>query len=308
MVNIEHLRYALVLENYGNFTRAANELHISQPTLTRNIQKLEEQVGASIFSRSKTRIEPTDFGRKFLRQAETILIEVEVLENQVAREKGLLTGELVIGTGTFPEEIFLANILVKIMEKLPNVNVKILSGSYEDFIEGLYSKKINLFIGEKNLLEKDRNLICIPLTSEDHGTFFCKVGHPLLDLGRVRLKDIVQYPFVGVLLPTRITAKLPKSSIFGERQGNALKPKIYCYSFHLQKKVIAMSNAIGLGIKSIIEPEISQGKLALLPLQLPNLKSDYGITYLKSRDLSEVEQILIKIILDVDKKRRKQVY
>jgi DNA-binding transcriptional LysR family regulator len=65
--------------------------------LTRNIQKLEEQVGASIFVRSHSHIVPTDFGRKFLRQAEKILIEVEVLEIQAAEEKGLLAvaGEIV---------------------------------------------------------------------------------------------------------------------------------------------------------------------------------------------------------------------
>ena len=85
---------------------------------------------------------PTDFGRKFLRQAEKILIEVEVMENQAAEEKGLLAGEVMIGTGTYPEEIFLADILAKIVEELPNVNVKILSGNYEDFIEGLFSKKL----------------------------------------------------------------------------------------------------------------------------------------------------------------------
>jgi DNA-binding transcriptional LysR family regulator len=270
--------------------------------LTRSIQKLEEQVNASIFVRSNSHIVPTDFGRKFLRQAEKILIEVEVLEIQAAEEKGLLAGEIVIGTGTYPEEIFLADILAKIVEELPNVNVKILSGNYEDFIEGLFSKKIDLFIGEKSLLEKDRNLSCIPLTSEDHGNFFCRAGHPLLGRGRVRLKDIVQYPFVGVQLPTRVARKLPKSAIFGDRHGRALRPKIYCYSFSLQKKVVSISNAIGICVKSIIEPEIKQGKLGLLPLQLLEIKSDYGITYLKSRELSNVDQIIIKIILDVDKK------
>lgn len=306
MINFEHLRYALILESYGNFTRAANKLHISQPTLTRSIQKLEEQIDASIFIRSHSHIVPTDFGRRFLRQAEKILTEVEVLENQATEEKGLLAGEVVIGTGTYPEEIFLADILAKIVEELPNVNVKILSGNYEDFIEGLFSKKIDLFIGEKSLLEKDRNLSCIPLTSEDHGNFFCRVEHPLLKRARVRLKDIIQYPFVGVQLPTRVALKLPKSAIFGDRHGSALRPKIYCYSFSLQKKVVSISNAIGICVKSIIEPEIKQGKLALLPLQLLEIKSDYGITHLKSRELSKVDQIIIKIILDVDKKRCKR--
>ena len=64
------------------------------------------------------------------------------MENQAAEEKGLLAGEVMIGIGTHPEEIFLADILAKIVEELPNVNVKILSGNYEDFIEGLFSKKL----------------------------------------------------------------------------------------------------------------------------------------------------------------------
>jgi hypothetical protein len=56
------------------------------------------------------------------------------------------------------------------------------------------------------------------------------------------------------------------------------------------------------GVKSIIAPEIKQGKLALLPFPLPEIKSDYEITYLKHRELSKIDQIIIKIILNVEKK------
>jgi hypothetical protein len=72
-------------------------------------------------------------------------------------------------------------------------------------------------------------------------------------------------------------------------------------SFHLQKKIVAGSNAIGLCTKSSIEPEINQGELAILPLDLLDISSDYGITYLNSRELSQINQKIIEFVLDVDK-------
>jgi DNA-binding transcriptional LysR family regulator len=303
MVNLEQLRYALVLESQGNFTRAANELHISQPTLTRNIQALEQHIGARLFIRSRSHIVPTEIGVSFLREAESILQQVRMLESRVAQDKGVLVGEVVIGTSTYPEELYIADVLAKIIEELPNIDVKINCGSPVNFIKKLYSEEIDFFIGEKGYLEHDRYLHSVPLKNNDRGYFFCRTGHPLLKQDYVNLEDLVKYPLVGNHLPTRIYSQLPRSQTFGEQQGFLLKPKIFCHSFHLQKKTVMQSNGIGLGAESSIKPEIDQGKLSILRFQQLDLKTDYGITYLSSRKLSQIDKAIIDIVLDVDRKR-----
>ena len=307
MINLEHLNYALILASFGNFTRAANALHISQPTLTRSIQRLEEQIGAPIFVRSKEHIKPTSVGRKFLKHAKKVLSEVRKLETHTAQEQGVLTGEIVIGTGTYPEELFLADILSRISVELPMVHVKVVSCSSIEFIDQLHSATLDFFIGEKSLIEKDRNIHCVSLTSQDEGFFFCRYGHPILESDSLTIKSIVQYPYVGIHIPGRMTNNLPKSTPFGDLIGSLLRPRICCYSFALQKKVVASSNCIGICLPTSIEVEIKQKKLVIVPADIPEIYSDYGVSYLKNRELSELDNCIIDIIVDVDKKRFKNI-
>jgi len=303
MIDIQLLKHALILASAANFTRAAKELHISQSTLSRNIQKLEHHLGTSLFVRSKKMVVATPAGEKFLEQAKLVLFELNKLEVQAAEEQGLLTGEITIGVGTYPEELFLADILARASKELPLVHIKVISCSWLEFVGELYHKTMDFFIGEKSLMGRERTLETIPLQSKDYGCFFCRATHPLLQTGMIRLNDVFHYPFVGIQLTPRIIEKFPVSSSFGDIDGNALRPRICCVSFSLQKKIIAASDSIGIGNEAAIKPEIDQGILATIPLDIPTLYTDYGITFLKKRELSQLDNAFIDIVLAVDKAR-----
>lgn len=303
MINIQLLRHALTLASVANFTRAAKELQISQPTLSRNMQKLEKHLGTSLFVRSKNMVVATPAGEKFLSQAKVVLFELNKLEMQLAEEQEILTGEITIGVGTCPEELFLADILAQASKKLPYVRIKVITCSWLEFVGELYHKTIDFFIGEKSLMGKARILKTIPLQSKDYGCFFCRADHPLLQADKIQFTDVFQYPHVGIQLTPRIAAKFPASSSFGDMEGNIFKPRICCVSFALQKKIVAASDCIGIGNEAAIKPEIEQGLLATIPLDTPSIHTDYGITYLKKRELSQLDQTFIDIVLAVDKAR-----
>ncbi len=303
MIDIQLLEHALILATVGNFTRAAKELGVSQPTLSRNMQKLERHLGSSVFVRSKNMVVPTPAGEKFLKQAKMVLFELNKLEMQAAEEQGTVTGEITLGVGTYPEELFLADILARVSKELPLVHVKVITCSWFEFVNELYDRTMDFFIGEKSLMGRERILETIPLRSKDYGGFFCRSGHPLLQAKKIQLNDVFHYPYVGILQVPRIADKFPASSRFGDIEGNTFRPRISCISFALQKKVIAASDCIGIGNEGSIKSEIDQGILAMVPIDVPSIHSDYGITYLKKRELSQLDQRLIDIILDVDKTR-----
>lgn len=96
-MTLQQLEYVVALDRHRHFVRAAEACRVSQPTLSAMIQKLEEELGVRIFDRSKHPVEPTEAGRRIVRQAETALQEVRRISEQLDREKTQLAGELRLG-------------------------------------------------------------------------------------------------------------------------------------------------------------------------------------------------------------------
>jgi len=91
------LEYVLALDATRQFTTAAEHSFVTQPTLSMQIQKLEEELGVIIFDRSKQPVVPTETGKEIIAQAKAILMQRDALQELVQDKKGMLTGELKLG-------------------------------------------------------------------------------------------------------------------------------------------------------------------------------------------------------------------
>ncbi len=91
------LEYIVAVDTYRHFAMAAGRCFVTQPTLSMQVQKLEEELGLKIFDRSKQPVIPTEAGREVIEQARKILSEKQVIGEIVQEKKGVLTGELRIG-------------------------------------------------------------------------------------------------------------------------------------------------------------------------------------------------------------------
>src|SRR6185437_9734276 len=91
------LEYIVAVDTYRHFAMAAGHCFVTQPTLSMQVQKLEEELGLKIFDRSKKPVIPTEAGREVIEQARRILAEKQMITEIVQSKKGVLTGELRIG-------------------------------------------------------------------------------------------------------------------------------------------------------------------------------------------------------------------
>lgn len=91
------LEYVIALDATRQFTTAAEHCFVTQPTLSMQIQKLEEELGVIIFDRSKQPVVPTETGKEIIAQAKSILMQRDALQELVEDKKGILTGELKLG-------------------------------------------------------------------------------------------------------------------------------------------------------------------------------------------------------------------
>src|ERR1700744_1091388 len=91
------LEYITAVDTYRHFAKAADKCFVTQPTLSMQIQKLEEELGLKIFDRSKQPVMPTEAGIAVIEQARKILNEKEIITEIVQQKKGVVTGVLKVG-------------------------------------------------------------------------------------------------------------------------------------------------------------------------------------------------------------------
>ena len=147
------LHYFLAVAREENFTKAANMLHVTQPTLSRQIADLEQELGVKLFVRSNHNIILTEDGMILKRRAQEILSLADKTKRDFLQKDEALSGTISIGSGEFRSTEFLAKIIAEFRRKYPNVNYEIYSGNannIRDYIErgfldiGLMSEPVDM--------------------------------------------------------------------------------------------------------------------------------------------------------------------
>ena len=123
------LRYFLEIAREGSITRAAERLHVSQPTLSKQLKDLEAELGKKLFVRSNHNIILTEDGMILKRRAQEILSLADKTKRDFLQKDEALSGTISIGSGEFRSTEYLAKIIAEFRRKYPNVNYEIYSGS-----------------------------------------------------------------------------------------------------------------------------------------------------------------------------------
>ena len=124
-MTLTQLHYMTAIAEFGNFTLAAESCFVTQPTLSMQIQKLEEELGVKIFNRSTKPIVLTDIGKKILGQAKKITVEATRMQDLVSAEKGYIGGEFKLGIIPTVMPTLLPMFLNTFIKKYPKVDLKI---------------------------------------------------------------------------------------------------------------------------------------------------------------------------------------
>ncbi|MBT0608395.1 LysR family transcriptional regulator [Aequorivita echinoideorum] len=124
-MTITQLRYILAVAEHQSFTKAADQIFVTQPTLSMQIQKLEEELDILIFNRSKKPVQLTAIGEKLINQARNIVVESERLQDVVDIEKGFIGGVFKLGIIPTVMPTLLPMFLRNFSNKYPKVRLKI---------------------------------------------------------------------------------------------------------------------------------------------------------------------------------------
>ena len=136
-MTITQLKYTLAVAEYGNFTIASEKCFVTQPTLSMQVQKLEEELGVTIFNRSTKPLQVTEVGQKVLIQARKIIEESSRMNDVISEEKGIIGGTLKVGIIPTVSSTLLPLFLNIFIKKHKNVELKI-----EEYNTDVLSKKL----------------------------------------------------------------------------------------------------------------------------------------------------------------------
>ena len=140
------LEYIVAVDTYRHFAEAAAHCFITQPTLSMQIQKLEDEVGVKIFDRSKQPVLPTDAGKEIIEHARKILAERDLLRENIDSKKGIVHGELKVGIIPTIAPYLLPLCIPSFVKQYPNVKLVVNELTTELIITKLKEGKIDVGI------------------------------------------------------------------------------------------------------------------------------------------------------------------
>ena len=185
-MTITQLHYVLAVAEYQNFTKAAEKCFVTQPTLSMQIQKLEDQLKVQIFDRSKKPIELTEVGRKIVNQAKNIVNEADRINDIVDQQKGFIGGEFRLGIIPTVMPTLLPMFLKTFIKRYPKVKLKIEELTTEEIIQRIKDGHLDAAIAATPLKQeqiKERVLFYEPFVGyvpQNHRTMDVIIRWPIL--------------------------------------------------------------------------------------------------------------------------------
>lgn len=193
LLDIKHLQYFIHVSHFRSFTKAAEHLFITQPTISKMIKNLEIELGVELFDRSHKQLTLTDAGQVVLEQAKLIDRAFNNLEREVESLSGLHKGHIRIGLPPIIDSAFFPNIIGRFHAEYPNITYQLVEDGSKKIEEAVENDllDIGVIVLPTNtelfhsfaLLEEDINLILHP-------------DHPLSKQTEVNLKEISNEDFI----------------------------------------------------------------------------------------------------------------
>ena len=136
-MTLVQLEYVVAVDTYRSFVGAAEKCFVTQPTLSMQIQKLEEMLNVKLFDRSKQPVVPTEIGSQIIEQARIILQESHKIKEIIDSQQQEIVGEIRIGIIPTVAPYLLPQVIAAMMDKYPDLNLKIWEYTTEDIIHHL---------------------------------------------------------------------------------------------------------------------------------------------------------------------------
>lgn len=280
------LRYFLAVAREESITNAALSLHLSQPTLSRQLMELEEEIGKKLFIRGNRKITLTDDGMLLRKRAEEILDLVEKTENELSVSDDNISGDVYIGGGESQAIHIISKSIKTLKEKYPNINFHFYSGNAEDVCEKVDKGLMDfgIVIEPCNIRKYDY----VRLPTYDTWGILMRKDDELAQKEAIAPKDLENVPLLGS------HQKLISNEIINYFGTSYEKLKIVSTYNLIYNASILVEDGIGvaLTLDKLINTT-GDSLLCFRPLE-PTLTSNLNIIWKKHQIFSKAADVFMK--------------
>jgi len=207
-MNLRQLEYFLAVLRAGSFTAAAELLNVAQPTLTKSIHALEQELDSKLFERLPRGVAPTPAGEALHRHAERVSVQVKDAIEELRTLHGGTGGPVSIGAGPSWLRSHLPEAIASVVSTNPGIKVSVVGGFDELVLKALRAGELDFVVAELPAEENARDLSMMPLSS-DRLSVLCRKSHPLVQRkGRLTPGDLLAFPWIMPPKTTRAQQRL----------------------------------------------------------------------------------------------------
>lgn len=302
MVDLDHFLVFATAAKHQNVSRAAEELHISQPAVTKQLKLLEENYQVNLYKKGGRGIELTDTGRIFLKYVKTTLKQHERLKEKLSAAASKTKAEsLTVGASQSPSMFLLLSLLTLFRKRHPHVQVNLRTNNRTIIEQQVENSEVDVAVVNKP--PPSRSLVAEPYLEEPFVAFVSR-KHPLARKQRLTLKD-----FAHTLLVIREGkgGKETSEQILRElkKQGLNSEIGIRCESPEAVKMAVKSKIGVGILFKNTVAPDIREGVFKRIKLPGLNLVGKSFIVYHKYKPLSSHAREFLNLLRQGNERLRR---
>ncbi|MFS0639219.1 LysR family transcriptional regulator [Mesobacillus foraminis] len=286
------LRYFIAVAREGSMTAAADFLHVTQPTLSRQLKDLEQELGKKLFIRSSHRIILTDEGLLLRKRAEEIIDLVDKLEAEFSSMEETISGDVYIGGGETDAMKQIARVVKDLQLHYPNIRHHLYSGNEDDVTERLDKGLLDFGILIQPADLSKYNYINIP--AKDSWGVIMRKDSPLALKDTIQAVDLLNVPLICSRQAMKQTfSKNEFADWFGEDFDKLNVVTTYNLAYNA---AIMVEEGIGyaIALDKIVNTS-SDSNLCFRPLE-PRLESGLNIVWKKHQSFSAAADMFLKAI------------
>ena len=300
-MNTKQFQYVLTLAHEGSFSRAADLLNITQPSLSQYIKKIEKEIGADLFIRTNGDVRITDAGRIYIEAGRRILDIEHQMENAINDIAACKTGSLIVGTSPYRSASMMPLIAAKFKELHPNMYLVIREKTTAELLDGMEQGEFDLAVtllpvDEKRFsyekLGEEEIVLAVPAGWEKLDAIWCSgCRYPAVSTELLR-----KYPLV-MLTEVQYMQQQVNDLLYGG-EGRAVPAAVVK---SLEAQIEMVRSGVGMAVvPSGVERFCEEGSVTFYSFSDQQLKREPAVIWRKGVKLSKTAQELIDVIKTIE--------
>ncbi len=292
MITLRQLRYFEALSRHLHFGRAAEECAVTQPALSQQIQKLEQETGLALVDRTTRRVSITEAGEMLVARARRILSELDTVQDELQSLRGIKTGHLTVGAMHTMGPVDVSLVLAIFHERHPQVELTVREDPSEQLAEMLRVDELDLaFLSVTERIES-HGLGLHQLVDEELVVILPR-NHPLAAHDALRMSDLAGQQFISYREGARLRELLGAAA-----RESGFEPDVKFESNDASRIRSLVSRGLAVAVLPLSDAVAAGPEVGISRLTEPALTRDITLAWRADRRPSPAGEEFLKIVLE----------